>query len=503
MPIKSTRYVEITSGVAGAALIAQRELVGLRFTTDPRVPVGAQIEVVSGGADDYFGASSVEADFARQYFGYVSPAPASKPPKLKFAAYAPAGRAPRIYGSDQVSALSAFQAITAGTLTIQLGTAPAVMTGINLSAVLSYANVATAIQSAIQAVGGAQYAGATVTYDAIEGIFTIAGDTVANAVVSVTSAGGPNDLAPLLGLTQVGRILSPGVVAQTALVAFQAAEQVSDSFGTTSFGATVDLDEAVDLSEYIAGENVKYQIYWSVDASTAAAWSAAFIGTASTGLILNGTAGEYKEALPMAIAASVNYNRRNAVVNFMFRSPTITLTPDVTTDQAANLYDPLRVNYYGQTAMFGQNISFFQRGYLCGAATVPQDMGVHLNEQWLKSLLAANFLNLLLVRGIVPAAQQGRAEGLIIVNEAANLAKFNGTIIPGKTLTALQKIEIESISGDPLAFHQVVNNGYWADATIIRVTGPSEILEYVLQYTLIYSANEGVRKVEGSHNLIV
>jgi hypothetical protein len=502
MPIKSTRYVEITSAVAGASRVPQRELIGLRFTTDQRVPVGAQIEVVSGGADDYFGSSSPEADFAREYFGYVSPAPATRPRALLFAAYAPTGRKPKIYGSTTVSALTALQAITAGTLSIQLGAAPANLTGVNLSAALSYAAVATAIQTALQAVGGAQYAAATVTYNAVDGIFEIEGDTVANAAVVVTSAGGPNDLAPLLGLTQVGRILSPGVLAQTPLDAFKAAEQVSDSFGTSS-GITALLADATPLAEYIAGENVKYQHYWSVDASTAATWSAALIGTASNGLILNLTAGEYKEALPQAIAASVNYNRRNAVVNFMFRSPQITYTADVTSDLGANLYDPLRVNYYGQTAMYGQNISFFQRGYLCGPATAPLDMGVHLNEQWLKSLLASNFLNLLLVKGIVPASQQGRAEGLILINEAAEQAKVNGTIIAGKTLTATQKIDIESISGDPLAFHQVVNNGYWADAQIIRVTGPSDLAEFVLQYTLIYSANEGVRKVEGSHNLII
>lgn len=502
MPIKSTRYVEITSAVAGAAIIPQRELVGLRFTEDPRVPVGAQVSVVSGGADDYFGASSVEADFAREYFAYISPAPASKPKSLKFAAYAPAGRVPRIYGSDQVATLDTLKTVTAGALTVQLGDAPAVLTGINLSTALAYADVASAIQVKLRTAAGAQYTTATVTYNAIEGAFLIAGGAVANAAANVVLVGG-SDLAPLLGLSQVGRILSPGTVVQTALEAFKVAEQVSDSFGTASFGSAVGLAEAIELSEYIAGENVKYQIYWSVNASTAAAWSAAFIGTASTGLILNETAGEYKEALPMAIAASVNYNRRNTVVNFMFRSPQITLTADVKTDLAANLYDPLRVNYYGQTAMFGQNISFFQRGYLCGPATAPLDMGVHLNEQWLKSLLAANFLNLLLVRGIVPAAQQGRAEGLVIVNEAVNLAKFNGTIIPGKTLTALQKLEIASITGDERAFQQVINQGFWADATIERVTGPSGLLEYVLQYTLIYSANEGVRKVEGSHNLIV
>lgn len=502
MPIKSTRYVEITSAVAGAAMIAQRELIGLRFTTDPRVPVGSQVEVVSGGADDYFGSSSAEAAFARQYFGYVSPAPASRPRALLFAAYAPAGRAPSIYGSSDVETLADLVSVNAGTLNIQLGDAVADLTGLDFSTALSYADVATILQTAIRAEGGAQYANATVTYNALEGHFVITGDTIAPATVAIIGSG-VNDVGALLGLTQVGRILSPGVAAQSPLDAFQAAEQVSDSFGTASFGATIALADAVPLAEYIAGENVKYQMYWSVSASTAAAWSAALIGTASNGLILNGTAGEYKEALPQAVAASVNYNRRNAVVNFMFRSPVITMTPDVTTDQAANLYDPLRVNYYGQTAMFGQNISFFQRGYLTGPANVPQDMGVHLNEQWLKSLLAANFLNLLLVRGIVPASQQGRAEGLIIVNEAVNQAKFNGTVIPGKELTALQKIEIDSISGDPLAWHQVFNNGFWADVSIIRQTGPSDIMEYVLQYTLIYSANEGVRKVEGSHNLIV
>lgn len=502
MPIKSTRYVEITSAVAGAATIPQRELVGLRFTEDPRVPVGAQVSVVSGGADDYFGASSVEADFAREYFAYVSPAPASKPKSLKFAAYAPAGRAPRIYGSKQVATLAALKAVTSGVLTVQLGNTVAALTSINLSAALTFADVASALQVKLRAVGGTQYANSNVTYNAIEGSFLIVGDTIANAAANVTLTAG-TDLAPLLGLSQVGRILSPGTVVQTAIEAFKTAEQVSDSFGTASFSSTVVLEQAVALSEYVAGENVKYQIYWSVNANTAATWSSALIGTASTGLILNGTAGEYKEALPMAIAASVNYSRRNTVVNFMFRSPQITITPDVTSDTGANLYDPLRVNYYGQTAMFGQQISFFQRGYLCGPATAPQDMGVHLNEQWLKSLLAANFLNLLLVRGIVPAAQQGRAEGLIIVNEAVNLAKFNGTIIPGKALTALQKLDISSITGDERAFQQVINQGFWADATIERVTGPSNLLEYVLQYTLIYSANEGVRKVEGSHNLIV
>ena len=43
MSISIERYVSIVSGVAGAQAVAQRELVGLRFSTNPRVPVGAHV----------------------------------------------------------------------------------------------------------------------------------------------------------------------------------------------------------------------------------------------------------------------------------------------------------------------------------------------------------------------------------------------------------------------------------------------------------------------------
>ena len=79
MAIKITRYVDIISSVSGASSVAQRKLDHRRFTSDPRVPVGSILELGSGDADDFFGSTSDEAVFARQYFGYVSPAPASAP----------------------------------------------------------------------------------------------------------------------------------------------------------------------------------------------------------------------------------------------------------------------------------------------------------------------------------------------------------------------------------------------------------------------------------------
>ncbi len=54
MAIKITRYVDIISSVSGASSVAQRKLDHRRFTSDPRVPVGAILEVGSGDADDFF-----------------------------------------------------------------------------------------------------------------------------------------------------------------------------------------------------------------------------------------------------------------------------------------------------------------------------------------------------------------------------------------------------------------------------------------------------------------
>lgn len=73
MPISIDKYVEITSGVGGATTVAGRRLIGLRMTTDPRVPVDAVVTMSPADAATFFGAGTPEAAFAAQYGAYVSP----------------------------------------------------------------------------------------------------------------------------------------------------------------------------------------------------------------------------------------------------------------------------------------------------------------------------------------------------------------------------------------------------------------------------------------------
>lgn len=496
MAIKITRYVDIISAVAGASSVAQRKLDHRRFVTDPRVPVGAIVEMGSGDADAFFGSSSAEAAFARQYFSYVSPAPASAPRALQFAAYAPSGRAPAVFGGTHAS-LDDLNDISSGSVQITFGGTTQDVTGVNLSAAVSFAAVATALQTAIRLETGAQFANATVTYDATRQSFVLTGAVVEDAAVLVADG----TLAQALGWVGPTAILSPGVDAQTPLDAFQAAEQVSDSFGSASFGPTLTTDEHKAVAQYVAGENVKYQYYVSVTPGTYTAIAAALTGIASTGLILNGTAGEYKEAIPAAIMAATNYDRRGSAINYMYRQVG-GFTADVKTDSVANTYDTARVNYYGQTASAGQNISFFQRGFLLGGATAPTDMSVHANEQWLKAYLTAQLLNLQLSLSKIPANNEGRSYILAQLADAINRAKINGTIIVDKVLTVAQQIAIAQITGDPDAWRDVQSKGFWADVVIVQRVPVSGVTEYEAQYTLVYSKGDVVRKITGSHNLI-
>ena len=496
MAIKSTEYVFITSGVVGAS-VAQQELIGRRFTTDPRVPVDAILRVSSGDADTFFGASSAEAVFARQYFSIVLPAPISRPAALQFAAYAPTGRAPRVFGASTSASLADFIANDGGTITLTLGANPGTTAAVSLAAVVTFADVASAVQTAIRAIGGTQYATATVTYDAVSSSFNLTGDTVAPAAVSV--ADGP--LAALLGWNSAQTIRSPGVAAQSPIEAFQAAEQISDSFGSASFGDTIQLADAVTLAQYVAGENVKYMMLWPVTVSNYSAWSAALLGIASNGLVLNKTAGEYKEAIPMAIQAASDFTRRNGGrVNYMFRQAGV--TADVTDTIESRTLNDARVNYYGRTAVFGQQIDFFQRGVLMGGVTAPLDMNVHSGEQWLKSFCTSRFFSLLLgVRGI-PTNNDGRGAILAVLREACTQALFNGVISAGKPLTSVQIEAINQITGDELAYLEVQSKGWWADVEMVEVVAQSGVPEWVAKYTLVYAKADLIRKVEGSHNLL-
>lgn len=207
---------------------------------------------------------------------------------------------------------------------------------------------------------------------------------------------------------------------------------------------------------------------------------------------------QFPEMFPMMIEAATDYTKPNAVQNYEYQQ-VAGLTPSVSTDSDANFYDSLYVNYYGVTQQAGQQIAFYQQGFLQGASVSTNiiDMNAYVNEIWLKDQANVSLLNALLTLTQIAANNAGANQVITILQTVINQALNNGTISVGKTLTTNQQQFITQVTGDPLAWYQVQNSGYWVGVSIELQNNI-----YVAVYTLIYSKNDVVRKIEGTHILI-
>lgn len=496
MSISFSRYVMITSGVGGGAAVARRDLIGRILTTNPLTPGGAVLEFASAPAvGDYYGADSTEARIARAYFGYVTAGTPSRATRISFGRYAPGGSPARLIGADAPKSLAQLIAVSAGAVSLSVDGAPVAVSGIDLTAAASLADVAAALETALAA--DPALANATVSYDAVTRRFTL---TAPGADVTRVEVDGVTSLMGLLGWDGTA-LVSERLDVQTAAEAFSATRTVSDNFGSLAVYPPVSLEEYIDLAEAVAGENVKFMLMVPAQRADVETWAMALSGIAGVAVTLSPVAGEFPELVPMIQLAATNYSARNGVQSYMFRQMG-GLTPSVTTDAEADAMDRLRVNYYGRTQTAGQQIAFYQRGLLMGGPSAPVDMNTHANEQWLKDAMAAAIMELLLSAGRVPANETGRGQVLAVVQEGVDQALFNGVISVGKELTAQQRAAVTESTGDPLAWHQIEQAGYWVDARVEQVTGPGGTAEYRVVYLLVYSKDDAIRSVHGTHQLI-
>jgi hypothetical protein len=204
--------------------------------------------------------------------------------------------------------------------------------------------------------------------------------------------------------------------------------------------------------------------------------------------------------IPMMILAATDYTKRNAVQNYMFQQ--FNVTPSVKTTTKSNALDLVRTNYYGRTQTAGQTIDFYQRGVLMGGITAPVDMNVYANEQWLKDACGASLMELLTALPRISANAKGRIQILAQLQSVIESAVFNGTISIGKTLSQTQKAFIGEQTGDLEAWRQVQNIGYWLDVVMQSYVTQDGRTEFKAVYTLIYSKDDAIRKIEGNHQLL-
>lgn len=501
MSISFKRYVDIVSGVGGGAGVRLRDLILRLFSTDTRVPANTVIEMTSASdVGTYFGTTSPEYLRAVFYFGFISKL-ITAPRKISFSRFADVAAAARIYGAKKAFAVAQFTGATTGAFKLTLGAYTADVTGLNFSSATTLSNVASTLQTAIRAVtaGGSDWTAATVTYNATAQRFELVGGVVGASALATAAPASGVDVRTLLGWDATA-VFSPGVAAQEPLDALLASVQVSDNFGSFAFIPTITASQIAAVAAQNDTYNVKFMYLVPVAAADAASTYAALSGLSGVASILSPLATEYPELLPAMILAATDYNKRNSVQNYMFQQAT--LTPSVSDDPTANTMDANRVNYYGRTQTAGQNIDFFQRGIMMGLATDPVDMNTYANEMWLKDAAGAAIMELLLAMARVSANSTGRGQTLGVLQSVIEKAVTNGTISLGKPFNTTQKLYIGNMTGDDQAWQQVYRLGYWLDIVIESYVTTDSRTEWKATYTLIYSKDDAIRKVEGSHVLI-
>lgn len=501
MAISIRKYVDVTSGVGAGAAVARRELIGRLFTTNPLVPTGSQVDFTDAESVlDFFGSTSEEYKRAAFYFSWISKN-ITRAKKISFARWADVAVAATIFGDKSAKLLVNFTAINNGAFALNIGASAEVVTGINLTGAASLAAVATLIQTAIRTKTGTQYTGATVVYNATRGSFDFTSGSTGAATLTIGAPGSGTNLLPLLGWSTLGAILSDGADAQSVTDVLDASAGGNNNFGSFLFIPALDIAEVEEAATWNATQNVLYMYTVATIKANASAYYDALKGYAGTGVTISETADEYPEMVPMIVLAATDYTRRNSTQNYMFQVfPT--LTPSVTDTTESNTLDLVRANYYGRTQTAGQQIDFYQRGDLMGGTTAPIAMNVYANEMWLKDEASATILELLLALARVSANAKGRIQILAQIQPVIDLGILNGTISIGKPFTQTQKAYISEITGDPDAWRQVQNSGFWVDCVIQSYNTQDGRTEFKAVYTLIYSKDDAIRKVEGTHILI-
>ena len=501
--ISQSQYVDITSGVGGQAQASAREHILRVFTSASQMPSGTVLEFTSANAvGEYFGFNSREYALAQTYFSFVS-AQQQSPSKISFCADTSAGKAPFLRATAAPGQLSAFQAVTDGSFTLSLGGLSGTVSGLDFSSAAAYADIASAVQTALRAAQSSSpmWQNMTFEFDAESGGFVLTGGAAeAGAIVPLTAGESGTDISGMLGLNEAASpVVSQGVAATSYGQMLSDSLNLSNNYGTFAFLTQPDNDGIVEIAQWTQTQNLLGGMYLQPVSkeqySTIQPLVADYTGTA----LIADAFTPYSDAwlVPACVAAATNFNRVNGTQNYMYKQLS-GVEPSVTTDADYEAMTAVRVNFYGSTQQAGTPIAFFQPGSLQGEV---EDMGVYMNELWLKDAAAVEFLNYQLSVPKWPANASGKAVGDGLLQGVIERAKNNGTISQGKELTSTKKAYITSLTGEEDAWRSVYSEGYYLSSQIVPVTtGGNTVYEY--QYTLVYSKGDSVRKVTGTHTLI-
>ena len=504
--INQKRYVKIVSGVGAGATVAERQLIMRAITQNSALPPGIIAEFSDPDVvGAYFGTQSEEYKRAQAYLGFVSKSIQS-PTTISFARWVSTAIPPMIVGDSLPKTISQFAASNAGTLRFQVGNNVVNVPAIDTSASADLVAVAAAVQLQVRKSTDPQLVTATVAYNSNTSQFTLTGSVAGSGSIVCVANGDPQDMSTALGLSTANAVNVSGQAADSPDQAVSKSADISNNCGSFVLctpAVPLTNDQIVAIAQWNDSQNNMYIYSFATLPANAAALYALIKGYSGTAMNISPSSqNDWIEQSPCEILAATNYNQVNSTQNYMFYqfdNRQVTVSSDPIADQM----DSIRANYIGVTQSAGQQLAFYQRGLLMGGSQAAVDMNTYANEMWLKSAMSSQIMALFLNSPNVPANEIGQAMLLSITQSVITKAKTNAVISAGKLLDDIQIQFINRVTGDPMAWRQVQNIGYWLNITFSSyVNANTKLKEYKATYQLIYSKDDAIRFVDGSDTLI-
>lgn len=359
-----------------------------------------------------------------------------------------------------------------GAASIGYATAPGEGDGADVSALLALtADTGARSVAGADATPGTGVAGITVAYSSLTGGWIIqspttgAGSTITYAQAPETGA----DFAALLNLTeQAGAVVSPGMDAMSPAANMEALLDLTKNFVCFTTVAQPDEAEALALAQWASGKGAAYlYIYWDNDPKLLQPNNTATIAAALKEANVGATCGVWDS---LAYAAMIMGTA--ASIDWERRNGTITfafkgqdgLPANVVTGTDATNLTAQGMNFMGDYATRNDQFIFLYPGRMFGSWTW---IDAYLNAVWLNNALQVACMAGFEQTPRVPYNSEGYALVRAWMQDPVNRALYSGIIDTGVTLSESQKAELTREAG------RDISGELFTDGYVIQVNDPA------------------------------
>lgn len=440
LPVSSVVNVSIT---IGATFPARAGFGTLNIVTAETGVIGIAERIRS-----YSNLDGVTADWAsntevnKAATAYFSQQP--KPTSMKVSVRFPTDQSAELRGGsvlDDADNLALFNAITDGSFTISIDGASEDITALNFSADTNMADVADAIETALQVVASGGFTTATCTYDGSRFFITsgTSGVTSTISFLTVVDPASGTDISSLLQMQQGEGTKGNGIVAETITASLNAIQNIDPAWYGFIFTKEVrdlviiNTENAVDAAASWAEARVKVFGNTSndLDVLDSVTTDDIFSVLKAAGYrrsldTFSSFPAQYPSASILGRAFTVNFDQPNSTITLKFKQMPGLTVETLTVNEKAVLDSK-----NGNALILVGASTMFAESKMADGVFFDEVHGV----DWLQNAIETNVFGYLLTRPTkVPYTDKGTAALEQQTIKALDEAVSNGLIAPGTTI---------------------------------------------------------------------